>query len=174
MHFCNSNGIMPLIENHTEDKPRCKTCASAFFYIGRKVIHMQIKIFNQNQLSMLRNINPLLKEYKIPRMVLHEIGYILEFEKASDNDYVTLFLNHLRNDLIEILDRLHLYTEEVEYSENNFHAIEVKGKKHTMKKKRIWSWYDISIPAQDRTIFVVYSMKKKDLKRKGGLLIHEN
>ncbi|MXP74123.1 hypothetical protein GN277_01320 [Lachnospiraceae bacterium WCA-9-b2] len=135
---------------------------------------MQIKIFNQNQLSMLRNINPLLKEYKIPRMVLHEIGYILEFEKASDNDYVTLFLNHLRNDLIEILDRLHLYTEEVEYSENNFHAIEVKGKKHTMKKKRIWSWYDISIPAQDRTIFVVYSMKKKDLKRKGGLLIHEN
>ena len=129
---------------------------------------MQIKIFNQNQLSMLRNINPLLKEYKIPRMVLHEIGYILEFEKASDNDYVTLFLNPLRNDLIEILDRLHLYTEEVEYSENNFHAIEVKGKKHTMKKKRIWSWYDISIPNEERTIFVVYSMKKKDLKRKGG------
>ena len=153
---------MPLIENHTEDKPRCKTCASAFFYIGRKVIHMQIKIFNQNQLSILRNINPLLKEYKIPRMVLHEIGYILEFEKASDNDYVTLFLNPLQNDLIEILDRLHLYTEEVEYSENNFHTIEVKGKKHPMKKKRIWSWYDISIPAQDRTIFVVYSMKKKD------------
>lgn len=153
---------MPLIENHTEDKPRCKTCASAFFYIGRKVIHMQIKIFNQNQLSILRNINPLLKEYKIPRMVLHEIGYILEFEKASDNDYVTLFLNPLRNDLIEILDRLHLYTEEVEYSEYNFHTIEVKGKKHPMKKKRIWSWYDISIPAQDRTIFVVYSMKKKD------------
>lgn len=129
---------------------------------------MQIKIFNQNQLSILRNINPLLKEYKIPRMVLHEIGYILEFEKASDNDYVTLFLHPLRNDLIEILDRLHLYTEEVEYSENNFHTIEVKGKKHPMKKKRIWSWYDISIPAQDRTIFVVYSMKKKDLKKKGG------
>ena len=123
---------------------------------------MQIKIFNQNQLSMLRNINPLLKEYKIPRMVLHEIGYILEFEKASDNDYVTLFLNPLRNDLIEILDRLHLYTEEVEYSENNFHTIEVKGKKHPMKKKRIWSWYDISIPNEERTIFVVYSMKKKD------------
>ena len=129
---------------------------------------MQIKIFNQNQLSILRNINPLLKEYKIPRMVLHEIGYILEFEKASDNDYVTLFLNPLLNDLIEILDRLHLYTEEVEYSENNFHTIEVKGKKHPMKKKRIQSWYDISIPAQDRTIFVVYSMKKKDLKKKGG------
>ncbi|MEY8411091.1 hypothetical protein AALB51_07540 [Lachnospiraceae bacterium 62-26] len=129
---------------------------------------MQIKIFNQNQLSILRNINPLLKEYKIPRMVLHEIGYILEFEKASDNDYVTLFLNPLRNDLIEILDRLHLYTEEVEYSENNFHTIEVKGKKHPMKKKRIWSWYDISIPNEERTIFVVYSMKKKDLKRKGG------
>ena len=54
-------------------------------------------------------------------MVLHEIGYILEFEKASDNDYVILFLKPLRNDLIDILDRLHLYTEEVEYSENNFH-----------------------------------------------------
>ena len=159
---------MPLIENHTEDKPRCKTCASAFFYIGRKVIHMQIKIFNQNQLSILRNINPLLKEYKIPRMVLHEIGYILEFKKASNKDYVTLFLKPLKNDLIDILDRLHLYTEEVEYSENNFHTIEVKGKKHPMKKKRIWSWYDISIPNEERTIFVVYSMKKKDLKMRGG------
>lgn len=129
---------------------------------------MQIKIFNQNQLSILRNINPLLKEYKIPRMVLHEIGNILEFKKASNKDYVILFLNPLRNDLIDILDRLHLYTEEVEYSENNFHTIEVKGKKHPMKKKRIWSWYDISIPNEERTIFVVYSMKKKDLKKKGG------
>lgn len=129
---------------------------------------MQIKIFNQNQLSILRNINPLLKEYKIPRMVLHEIGYILEFKKASNKDYVTLFWEPLKNDLIEILDRLHLYTEEVEYSENNFHTIEVKGKKHPMKKKRIWSWYDISIPNEERTIFVVYSMKKKDLKMRGG------
>ena len=129
---------------------------------------MQIKIFNQNQLSILRNINPLLKEYKIPRMVLHEIGNILEFKKASNKDYVILFLNPLRNDLIDILDRLHLYTEEVEYSENNFHTIEVKGKKHPMKKKRIWSWYDISIPNEERTIFVVYSMKKKDLKMRGG------
>ena len=129
---------------------------------------MQIKIFNQNQLSILRNINPLLKEYKIPRMVLHEIGNILEFKKASNKDYVILFLNPLRNDLIDILDRLHLYTEEVEYSENNFHTIEVKGKKHPMKKKRIWSWYDISIPNEERTIFVVYSMKKRDLKKKGG------
>lgn len=129
---------------------------------------MQIKIFNQNQLSILRNINPLLKEYKIPRMVLHEIGYILEFKKASNKDYVTLFLKPLKNDLIDILDRLHLYTEEVEYSENNFHTIEVKGKKHPMKKKRIWSWYDISIPNEERTIFVVYSMKKKDLKMRGG------
>ena len=129
---------------------------------------MQIKIFNQNQLSILRNINPLLKEYKIPRMVLHEIGYILEFKKASNKDYVTLFLKPLKNDLIDILDRLHLYTEEVEYSENNFHTIEVKGKKHPMKKKRIWSWYDISIPNEERTIFVIYSMKKKDLKMRGG------
>ena len=129
---------------------------------------MQIKIFNQNQLSILRNINPLLKEYKIPRMVLHEIGNILEFKKASNKDYVILFLNPLRNDLIDILDRLHLYTEEVEYSENNFHTIEVKDKKHPMKKKRIWSWYDISIPTEERTIFVVYSMKKRDLKKKGG------
>ncbi len=129
---------------------------------------MQIKIFNQNQLSILRNINPLLKNHKIPRMVLHEIGYILEFKKARDNDYVILFLSPLKNDSIEILDKLHLYLEEVEYSENNFHTIEVKGKKHPMKKKRIWSWYDISIPAQDRTIFVVYSMRKKDLKKKGG------
>lgn len=129
---------------------------------------MQIKIFNQSQLSILRNLNPLLKEYKIPRMVLHEIGNILEFDKTTDKDYAVLFLKPLKNDLIEILDRLYLCIEEVEDLENNFHTIEVKGKKHPMKKNRIWSWYDIFIPSENRTIFVVYSMKKKDLNRKGG------
>ena len=58
--------------------------------------------------------------------------------------------------------------EEIEDIDDKFHTIKVKGKKHPMKKNRIWSWYDIFVPSEDRTIFVVYSMKKKDLNRKGG------
>lgn len=101
-------------------------------------------------------------------MVLHEIGYILEFKRTNDRDYVVLFFNPLRNDLIEILDRLQLHIEEVKDTDDNIHSIKVKGKKHPMKKNRIWSWYAIFVPSEDCTIFVVYSMKKKDLNRKGG------
>lgn len=129
---------------------------------------MQIKIFSQSQLSILRNINPLLKDHKIPRMVLHEIGYIFEFKKKNPNDYVILFFNPLKNDSIEILDKLQLYIEDVTDIDNNLHTIKVKGKAHPMKKNRIWSWYAIFVPSNDRTIFVVYSMKKKNLNKKGG------
>lgn len=101
-------------------------------------------------------------------MVLHEIGHILEFKKTNPKDYVALFFHPLKNDLIEILDRLQIHMEEVKDIDDNFHSIKVKGEKHPMKKNRIWSWYEISIPSEERTIFVVYSMKKKDLDRKGG------
>ncbi|KAI4442330.1 hypothetical protein FMM80_22995 [Schaedlerella arabinosiphila] len=129
---------------------------------------MQIKISNLSQLLILRNINPLLNKYKIPRMVLHEIGNILTFKRNSENDYVVLFLEPIKNDITGILDKLSLYIKEVELSDENIHTIEVEGKKHPMKRNRIWSWYDISVPSENHRIIVVYSMKEKDIYNKKG------
>ena len=37
-----------------------------------------IKIFSENQLLLLRNINPLLGKYRLPKRILKRMHYILE------------------------------------------------------------------------------------------------
>ncbi len=125
---------------------------------------MYIKISKRSQLVMLRNMNPFLEKYKVPREVLHEIGNILEFECSGKRDYIALFLHSIKNDTAEILDELQIYPLKVKFEDDNFHHIDVKRKKH-----KIWSWYEIKIESEERRIFVVYPMKKKDLYGRGGL-----
>lgn len=129
---------------------------------------MYIKISKQSQLVLLRNMNSYLGDYKIPREVLHEIGNILEFEKSNDKDYIALFIKPVKNDTTDILDELQVYPTEMELPDNNFCNIKIKGKKHPMKRKRIWSWFDIVVEKDKRRIFVIYSINKKHLHRKGG------
>ena len=73
---------------------------------------MYIRINSQSQLALLRNVNPYLGKYKIPREVLHEIGRIIEFEHSMKSDSIALFLQPLKNDTIDILDELHLYPKD--------------------------------------------------------------
>lgn len=123
---------------------------------------MYVKISKKSQLIILRNINPFLEKYKLPRQVLHELGNLLEFECNSKRDYIALFLRPVKNDTSEILDELQIYPAKVKFEDDNFRHIEVKN------KKMIWSWYEIKVEAEERRIFVVYSMKKKDLYGRGG------
>lgn len=143
-----------------------KASVLAFLYLGKREI-MHIKIFNQSQLVLLKNINPFLRKYSVPEEVLYEIGYILSYKKRKSGDYIALILNPIKNDTEDILKNLWIYLEEVDIHDNNFHPIKVKHKKKHMKRKRIWTWFDIYIPDNDRTIYVVYPMKKKNLYKKG-------
>lgn len=124
---------------------------------------MYIKISKKSQLVILRNINQFLEKYKIPRGVLHEIGNILEFECSGKKDYIALFLHPIKNDTSEVLDELQIYPLYVKFIDDNFHHIDLKS-----KKKVIWSWYEIKVESERQKIFVVYSMRKKDLYERGG------
>lgn len=128
---------------------------------------MYIKISKKSQIILLRDINPFLKKYKIPKEVLHEIENVLNFECNSKFDYIALFLKPLKRDTTDVLEELKIYPETYEVPDDNIIEISVKGNKHPMKKNRIWSRYNILLPQTKRQIFVIYSMKKKNLYKRG-------
>lgn len=133
---------------------------------------MHIEIFNQSQIELLKSINPILGEYKIPKKVLYEMEFILRYEKKRNSDYIAFIMNPVKNDTTAILKELWLYEQEIEIADNNFHLILKDGKKHHGRtKKNIWTWFDIVLPSEGRTIFVVYPMKRKDLYRKKEMMV---
>ena len=124
---------------------------------------MYIKISKKSQLVLLRNINPFLGKYKIPKKVLHKLGTIMEQEFTDRHDYIALFLEPVKNDYTDILDALQIYPMNAVLSEDNFSDIKISN-----KKKRMWCWCDIHIKGESQKMFAVYSIKMKDLDRRGG------
>lgn len=122
---------------------------------------MHIKIHNQYQIELLKAINPIFGKYKIPGKVIYEVERILRYKRKTSNDYIALIIRPIKNDTTDILMELGIYEPEVEIPDNNFHKISVKK-----KKNRNWVWFDILVLNEKYTIFVVYSMRKKDLYRK--------
>lgn len=122
---------------------------------------MYIKIHNQYQIELLKAINPIFGKYKIPGKVIYEVERILRYKRKTSNDYIALIIRPIKNDTTDILMELGIYEPEVEIPDNNFHKISVKK-----KKNRNWVWFDILVLNGKYTIFVVYSMRKKDLYRK--------
>lgn len=119
---------------------------------------MHIKIHNQYQIELLKAINPIFGKYKIPGKVIYEVERILRYKRKTSNDYIALIIRPIKNDTTDILMELGIYEPEVEIPDNNFHKISVKK-----KKNRNWVWFDILVLNEKYTIFVVYSMRKKDL-----------
>ena len=68
-----------------------------------------LKIINESQWVILRQVNPYLGERKLPDAILGLIGRILMEEKLDVHDYIAVFFDPLRNDTIEIYDALYLY-----------------------------------------------------------------
>ena len=122
---------------------------------------MHIKVHNQYQNELLKAINPIFGKYKIPGKVIYEVERILRYKRKTSNDYIALIIRPIKNDTTDILMELGIYEPEVEIPGNNFHKISVKK-----KKNRNWVWFDILVLNGKYTIFVVYSMRKKDLYRK--------
>lgn len=125
---------------------------------------MHIKIYNQYQIELLKAINPILGKHKIPGKVIYEVERILKYKRKTSNDHIALIIRPIKNNTTDILMELGIYEPDVEIPDNNFHKISVKKKKNS--KKRNWVWFDILVLNGKYTIFVVYSMRKKDLYRK--------
>ncbi len=128
---------------------------------------MHISIRKRCELEMVRQMNPFLTEYKIPREVLKRVEEILDNKDLGKDGYIAILLEPMDDDCTDILEELNLDYTLVTIPDNNFYQITVKGNKHPMKRKRMWNSYDIILPGNRGKVYVIYSMTKRKLKELG-------
>ncbi|MGF0103561.1 hypothetical protein [Bariatricus sp. SGI.019] len=105
-----------------------------------------------------------MSKYKIPREILEHVEDILAKKTLGKKGYVSIILNPIKDDEVDVLDELNLNCNEVEIPDNNFFYIVIKGKKHPMKKKKRWYSYDIILPENGGRIYVIYCMYEEHLR----------
>ena len=122
-----------------------------------------LKIVNESQWVMLRQVNPYLGVRKLPDSILGLIGRILTEEKLDIHDYIAVFLDPVRNDTTEIYDDMYLYPYTIANEDKDF-DIDIMSYRHG--KKIFWSGYGIKIEETGAKIYLIYGMKKEDVWRK--------
>lgn len=122
-----------------------------------------LKIVNESQLIMLRQVNPYLGVRKLPDSILGVIGRILMEEKLDIQDYIAVFLDPVHNDTIEIYDDLYLYPYTIANEDIDF---DVDVMSYRDGKKVSWSGYGVEIKETGAKIYLIYGMKKEDVWRK--------
>lgn len=125
---------------------------------------MYLKITNEGEVRLLRQINCLLGKKKLPNDVLGTARRIIEKEKFTVHDCVVIFMNPIKNDTIGICDELRIYPYTVEADED--YAVNIEVPKGTDVE---WSGYMMRIKETGGRIYLIYSMRKQDVKKRDGL-----
>ena len=79
---------------------------------------MYLKLTNESEVRLLRQINCLLGKKKLPNDVLGTARRIIEKEKFTVHDCVVIFMNPIKNDTIGICDELRIYPYTIETDED--------------------------------------------------------
>ncbi|WP_418620943.1 hypothetical protein [Sellimonas intestinalis] len=124
---------------------------------------MYLKLVEMGQLDLLKQVNPYLGKLKVPDGVLGMIRKILGKTEWGEKDYIVLFLKPVKSDTIGLFDELKIYPDKAEEDEDEEMWEDVKDKG---KVKRMWSCYKVKLRKSDIRIYIIYSMKKKDRRRK--------
>lgn len=90
---------------------------------------MYLKLTNESEVRLLRQINCLLGKKKLPNGVLGTVRRIIEKEQFTVHDCVAVFLNPIKNDTIGIFDELRIYPYTVETDEDYDININVQKKR---------------------------------------------
>lgn len=122
-----------------------------------------LKIVNESQLVMLRQVNLYLGERKLPDAILGLIGRILMEEKLDVHDYIAVFLDPLRNDTVEIYDALYLYPYTLANEDKDF---DINIMSYRDGKRISWSGYGIEVQETGARIYLIYGMRETDVWRK--------
>ena len=128
---------------------------------------MHIKVQKRCELKMIKQMNPILTHYKLTREVLNRVEEILNNKDLGKDGYIAIILKPIQDDCSDIMEELNLDYTLVDVPDNNYYQIDVKGKKHHMKKKRRWNSYDIVLSENRGKVYVIYSMKIKRLRELG-------
>lgn len=121
-----------------------------------------LKIVNECQWVMLRQVNPHMGVCKLPDSILRLIGRILTEEKLDVHDYIAVFLDPVRNDTIEIYDDLYLYPYTIANEDKDF---DIDIMSYRDGKRISWSAYGIKIEETGAWIYMIYGMSENDVWR---------
>lgn len=75
-----------------------------------------IKIYTKSQLILLRNVNPFLRRYRLPKKVLKRIDYILEEEHLGKQGFLLILLAPVKDDIREIENGANVYPLKLEFT----------------------------------------------------------
>ena len=93
---------------------------------------MNIKIKNAMELNLLRRINQLLGQYRIPEEIILHMEDILNKNDLGKGGYVILLLTPIEHDDADILDELNLNNTEFDLPDDNYNWIQVRWGRHPM------------------------------------------
>ena len=125
---------------------------------------MYLKIVNESQLELLKQVNKYLGKRKLPKEALRMVRVILEKESLGIHGYIALLLKPVKDDTRGICDKIRFYPYTMGEDKDYFCNVKVKG-----NPKIVWSCYMIQVKETGGRIFLIYSMKKKDINKKSRL-----
>ena len=121
-----------------------------------------IKIFSESQLILLRNINPLLGRYRLPKRILKKMDYILEEENLGQQGFLIAIVEPVRDDVREIEDAVNVYPWQIQFLDE-IERQETQDIDRSNKKGREWFLKKLHIQETDSYIYVLYYLLKKHL-----------
>lgn len=121
-----------------------------------------IKIFSESQLILLRNINPLLGRYRLPKRILKKMDYILEEENLGQQGFLIAIVEPVRDDVREIEDAVNVYPCQIQFLDE-IERQETQDIDRSNKKGREWFLKKLHIQETDSYIYVLYYILKKHL-----------
>lgn len=133
-------------------------------YLRKTGEKMYLKLTNESEVRLLRQINCLLGKNKFPNGVLGAARKIIEKEKFTVHDCVVIFMNPVKNDTISIYDELRIYPYTGETDEE--YSMDIRVQRGTEVE---WSGYMIRIKETGGRIYLIYPMRKQDVKKKNSL-----
>lgn len=121
-----------------------------------------IKIFSKSQLILLRNINPLLGRYRLPKRIVKKMDYILEEENLGQQGFLIAIVEPVRDDVREIEDAVNVYLCQLQFLDE-IERQETQDTDRSNKKGREWFLKKLHIQETDSYIYVLYYILKKHL-----------
>lgn len=121
-----------------------------------------IKIFSKSQLVLLRNINPLLGKYRLPKRILKRMDYILEEENLGRQGFLIAIVSPVRDDVREIEDAVNAYPYKIKFLDE-IERQEKQDADRSDGKGREWFLKKLHLQETDSYIYVLYFIRRKHL-----------
>ena len=121
---------------------------------------MIIKIFDKNQLILLRNLSPMIKKkYRLPREIFDKIEVVLASDTLGRTGFVVVVLEPLTsgNDVTQIQDILNFYPHQMKM-QDNIQNLSVKEQGTWLTKGREWFMDVWKVKRESSYIYIIYSM----------------